>query len=247
MSADGFRRYGHRLIAGLQKHMPGEVITVYSEDDITELSECDSVILASLHFVPAFVNFTHRHAKSALVAGREERPGWKSKDREDGYSFRFDAMKFCRKVFAIADAARHLGHGVITWLDADAYPFRDVPADFFQTLGGASEFGCLYLGRMGTHSECGFLHFNIPEAMPLIQSWENFYASDRFLKEREWHDSYLFDLARGEVPSVRCISIAAPGARGHVWFDSPLGNWFEHAKGDRKKLGYSSERISRGL
>lgn len=246
MSHDGFRRYGYRLLAGLQHHMPGEVITVYSEDDIPQVADAESVQLASLHFVPAFVDFQHRHPADLMISGRvPNMPSpWKAKDVEDGYSFRFDAMKFCRKVFAIADAARHLGHGSLTWLDADSYPLRDVPADFFDKIAPGD---CLFLGRAGTHSECGFLHFRLPEAMPLIQAWESMYATDRFLKEREWHDSFLFDVVRGEVPSVKCVNIAAENARGHVWFTSALGRYFDHLKGDRKSMGASPERVRRGL
>jgi hypothetical protein len=245
MSRAGYRQYGYRLISGLQKHMPGTLLTVYSEDDIVELEDCSSVMLASLRFIPAFTGFLQRHGNNPLVNGRQERPGWKEKDRRDGYSYKFDAGKFCRKVFAIADAARDLHTGTLTWIDADAYPTKTPPPEFFSALFAGGH--CAYLGREGTHSECGFLHFKLPEAMPLIQAWESYYANDRFLQENEWHDSYLFDLARAEVPSVFCTNLSPPGTRGHVWFDSPLGQCFDHTKGERKKLGYSPERIRKGL
>lgn len=239
MSAKGLAEYGHRLINGARRFMPDEERIIYSEDDL-DLNE----FVACLHFVPTFVNFLHRHDGDDEVAGRKPRPGWKGGDETKGYCFKFDAMKFCRKVFCIADAARHLGHGSLTWIDADAYPTQQVPVGFFDRLSGAD---VTFLGREGTHSECGFLHFRLPAAMPLIQAWEAFYATDSFLKEREWHDSYLFDLARAASPEVKCRSISERGARGHVWVTSPLGRYFDHTKGDRKRIGYSPERIARGL
>lgn len=243
MSEAGFREYGHRLIAGLQKFAPGTRIMVYSEDHIEQLQRADSVHFCPFYLVEAFDNFDRRHSGKPELAGRVPMPGWKEIDRQKGYCFRFDAIKFCRKVFAIADAARRLQAGTLTWIDADAVPLKPIPPDFFEGLGAGD---CMYLGRERTHSECGFLHFRLPGAMPLIQRWEAFYASDGFLNEREWHDSFLFDLARGEVPSVACTNIATTG-RGHVWVDSPLGPFFDHLKGLRKSMGYSPERIARGL
>lgn len=236
-SAKGFEEYGRRLARGVTL-FAGQQIVAYSENFFGDL---ENVSIRNLTMVPAYSAFVKRHAGKALIAGREQRPGWKEKDRTDGYCYKFDAFKFCCKVFAIADAARTLQYGGLTWLDADSYPIAEVPRGFFDSLIGPN-FDVAYLGRDKTHSECGFLHFRLPAAMPLIQSWENFYASDRFLQETEWHDSFLFDIARKEVPSVRCKSISRAGDRGHVWVKSPLGQVLDHTKGLRKQLGYSPER-----
>lgn len=240
MSAKGLQQYGNRLVNGLRKHMPSEQLTIYSEDDLGDVNAA----VASLHFVPGWVDFMTRHAENPLHRGRVPGAGWKEKDVRDGYCFKFDAVKFCCKVFAIADAARELGKGSLTWIDADAYPTRQVPDGWFDCLSGAD---VTFLGREGTHSECGFLHFRLPAALPLILLWEKMYAHDLFLLHREWHDSYLFDRAREGMPAVKCKSISRRGTKGHVWVTSPLGLYFDHTKGERKKLGYSPERISRGL
>ncbi len=241
-SAKGYEEYGRRLLQGMAVHMPGTPLMVYSEDKLAISAPHPITALFNLQLVPAYVNFLDRHGGSLLLSGRVPGPGWKTGDREKGYCYKFDALKFCRKVFAIADAARNLGHGSLTWMDADAYPISPPPPDFFDSLSSAD---VTFLGRHNTHSECGFIHFRLPQAMPLIGAWENFYASDRFLGEREYHDSFLFDQARKEVPSVTSESISKPGTHGHVWVYSPLGRYWDHTKGKRKELGFSPER--RGL
>ena len=242
-SAKGYDKYGHRLLSGIRHFMPGTALSVYSEN-VRQMPPLHRfALLYPLDRVPTFARFHARHKDSLLYSGREVGPTWKQADRDKGYCFRYDALKFCRKVFAIADASRLINHGSLTWIDADVYNIASPPVGFFEHL---TEMDVAYLGRTSAHSECGFIHFKLPAAMPLIGAWENFYASDRFINEREYHNSYLFDLARAEVPSVRCESISRPGSRGHVWVDSPLGRYFDHTKGDRKVLGFSPERRARG-
>lgn len=241
-SAEGYEKYGRRCLQTLDQFLPPSVgLLVYYEAPFDFIPR-RVFRMHDLREVHAFSWFESRHAGNLAVAGRSQSAAWKAKDLADGYSYRTDAWKFCRKVFAIAHAARASGSGRLVWIDADSYAFAQIPEGFLESLTDAP---VTYLGRDKSHSECGFLGFNLPAAAPIIGAWENFYASDRFLTEREFHDSFLFDRARAEVPSVECRSISVPGDRGHVWVRSPLGLYLDHIKGQRKMLGYSPER--RGL
>ncbi len=243
-SERGYHEYGFRFLEGFSHHVPGEIdLIVYAEH---RFPVPDRVTVRPLFGIDLAADFIDQFKDDPLACGREPTPVWKQRDRDAGYSFRTDAVKFCRKVFAISDAAQRMLDGrpphLLVWMDADVITYQSVPADLFSDLLGDAD--AAYLGRDGAHSECGFLAFRLPIALPLIMSWEHFYKSGNFLRAREWHDSYLFDLAREEVPGLRYRNLT-PGGHGHVWFQSPLGQYFDHLKGKRKASGISAERMAK--
>lgn len=241
----GYHEYGRRFIEEFDRHAGGEIdLIVYAEHQFPHNPE-GRMEVRPLFGIDLAADFIDQFKDDKLASGREPTPVWKSKDRADGYSFRTDAVKFCRKVFALADAAWRLRDDdpcLLVWLDADVVTHKRVSAQFFIDLLGSHD--AAYLGREGVHSECGFLAFRLPAAMDLILRWQRFYADGSFLRAREWHDSYLFDLARRDCPGIICHNLT-PGGRGHVWFQSPLAVCFDHLKGERKAIGYSQERLRR--
>ena len=240
-SAAGYEQYGRRFLQTFDRFFPGHIqIFAYAEAPMPGAP--GRVTGRSLLALPDFKEFRARWDGNALASGREETPVWKSKDRADGYCYKTDAMKFCRKVFAIKAAANELAgepDTALFWIDADVVATASPPTDFFEDILNGHTVA--YLGRTGTHSECGFLGFRLPTALPFINRWANFYSQDRWLKEKEWHDSYLFDRVRETTAYLRARDIS-PGGRGHVWHQTVLGNYLDHLKGQRKKLGYSPER-----
>lgn len=161
----------------------------------------------------------------------------------DKYNFRFDAPKWFKM-------ALYAWHGcslsimddtdIAVWLDADVR-FRAVPdADFFRDLVG--DYHVAYLGRAPKHSETGCVVFRGFAGLSVAAAWAKCYESGGVLSYKEWHSAYIFDRVRErrEASAVRARNLT-PGGRGHVWFQSPLGLWCDHLKGDRKKLGYSPE------
>lgn len=241
-SAKGYQSYGRRFLDSWAQNVGAipEHLVVYVEEQVESLPL--NAVQRRLDFLPKFNDFMARYGLDRQLAGRVEMPCWKQKDRRLGYSYRTDALKFCRKVFAIADAARQQGTGLMAWLDADTVAFKPVPPGWFQSI---IELGDVtYLGRGRAHSECGFVGFQLPTAMPLISKWEDFYAQGTVRALPEFHDSYLFDRAREQTAGfLNAVSIAKPNDVGHVWVRSPLGDFFDHLKGDRKRLGYSPERV----
>jgi hypothetical protein len=235
-SRAGHQEYGDRFIRTFQTNWPVAVeLIVYRESPFSPSLRAEQ---RDLFKIEACNRFIAANGSDAEARGLVPTAIWKAKERTDGYSYRFDALKFCRKVFAIADAARQMQTGLLAWIDADAYTHEPVPEDFIEEMLDGQD--AAYLGRDRTHTECGFLAFRLPEALPLIEAWEAFYATDSVFDQREWHDSYLFDRARESVPgNWRNMT---PGGSRHVWFSSPLAPFMDHLKGDRKKLGISPER-----
>lgn len=236
----GYEQYGRRFIETFDRYAGGEIdLLVYAEHNFPHNPEGRMEVRA-LFDVKVCADFIDCYAGNHRAAGREPTAAWKRKDRDAGYSFKTDAVKFCRKVFAVADAARRMQEpGVLVWLDADVVSLERFSSEFFIDLLGDADVA--YLGRDGVHSECGFLAFRLPIALSMIRVWEAYYESGRFLDQVEWHDSYLFDLARQSRPHVKYRNLT-PGGRGHVWVNSPLGRHFDHLKGERKAMGYSPER-----
>ncbi len=236
----GAAEYGYRFMDTFAKHWPKDVdLIIYREGQETH----PRAKMRDLMTVPDCLEFITSHKDDPLANGRlrpdELSPEcWRNKDRAAGYSFRTDAVKFCRKVFAVADAAERMRSGILVWIDADVVTLADVASDFIERMLGGQDVA--YLGREGCHSECGFLAFRLPEALPLIRRWARFYKTDEVFFLHEWHDSMVFDVARGLTPEVACRDMT-PGGTGHTWVSSPLADVMDHLKGLRKQLGRSPE------
>lgn len=69
------------------------------------------------------------------------------------------------------------------------------------------------------------------------------YKQDLLFRQREFHDSYLFDVIRRRFERRGCqtYDIAQGIGRdaGHVFVNSPLGRYMDHMKGERKAEGAS--------
>lgn len=236
----GYQDYGRRFIETFDRHAGGEIdLLVYAEHQFAHNPE-GRMTVRPLFGVDLCADFIDRYADNKLASGREPTKAWKQKDRDSGYSFKTDAVKFARKVFAISDAARRLpASGMLVWLDADVVALERFSSQLFHDL--LADADVAYLGREGTHSECGFLAFRMPAALTLVRVWEAYYESGRFLEQPEWHDSFLFDEARRSRPHLKYRDLS-PGGRGHVWCNSPLARYFDHLKGERKAMGFSPER-----
>lgn len=236
----GWVQYGRRFIETFAAYWPASVDLVCYIEEPCSLKRGD---VRDLMQAPGCKAFLRRHRENHAARGMVPHKSWKRDDFGKGHSFRTDAYKFCRKPFAVRDAAQRLGAGVMCWMDADVVTTRHVPESWLDELL-PPDADCAYLGRPGRHSECGFLAFRLPAARPLIERWAGYYESDAVFALDEWHDSYVFDRAREQTPGVRCHNITQNG-RAHVWHMSPLTRWTDHLKGvERKELGYSRERMS---
>lgn len=237
----GWDSYAKRFLDSFDQHWPVHIeLLAYRE----AAEEHPRAQMRNLLDLPECAAFLKRHAGMEAPAGRAPMPCWKSADIERGYGYRTDAVKFCRKVFALADAARYaidVGHEILAWIDADVVTRQNVPRRLIETtLGPIAEVA--FLGRPRTHSECGFMAFRLPNALPLIEALERMYAQDYVFDLPEWHDSFVFDYVRAQMPDLIQRDLT-PGGSGHVWIRSPLWPWLDHLKGDRKQLGYSPEGL----
>jgi hypothetical protein len=135
------------------------------------------------------------------------------------------------------------------WLDADTHTHSTVPIDWLTTVCPDSAM-ISYLGRGEKyHSECGWVAYNLdhPATRNFIKDFVDMYNTDRIFEEREWHDSYIWDVVRRKYQDLNQFYNLNPswndkGLAGHPFINSQLGLYMDHAKGDRKNYGHSKPK-----
>lgn len=175
--------------------------------------------------------------------GRLPVKGWKPRDIQSGYTFKFDAVKFAPQMFVMETVAKDLPDGdIIAWFDCDVVSYRPIPPDFIESLIGDSDI--VFLGREPKHSEIGFWAVRLSQqTRRFLSGLADWYRDRTIFGLDEWHSAFVFDATRKKYVSDLRQRDLTPGGRGHVWFKCPLGDYTDHLKGDRKKIGYSKERM----
>lgn len=245
----GLERYGQRMIDSFVEHWPGDVrLRVYAED-CTPQVDSDRVEVLDLHeCCPSLVEFKERHRDNPIANGTIAKDtGVPFKDNQ----FKWDAVRFSNKVFAVIHASVTVDTDWMIWLDADTLTFRDVPEDFLDSVCEKDVLAC-YLGRREKyHSECGWVAYNLrhPELKQFMQDWLALYRDDTIFDLREYHDSFVFDVLRKRYTDQGVLfhnmTPVQPNEKGpgHPFIASPLGGYMDHLKGDtRKDLGKSQHR-----
>jgi len=254
--AAGYAEHGRRMVETFGQHWPSEVpLLLYAEGFVPDAAPCLQVhdLLADC---PELVAFKARHADKPLAHGKTRRfrpklalkakPPWiKIKGRNWGDGYRWNAVRFAHKVYAILHAARHVDTDVLIWIDADTAFFADVDlARLERYMPPDRMVGFLERPR-NTHTECGFVSYNLrhPGVQRFLDEFEAMYTQDELFDEYEFHDSFLFDVvrrraeARGDLGYD--ISEGIGQRASHVLINSSLGEFMDHMKGNRKEVGTS--------
>ncbi|MDL2337114.1 MAG: hypothetical protein QFE16_04655 [Pseudomonadota bacterium] len=250
--AAGYRDYGRVMVETYLEHWPTEVPLLLYHEGFEPPSAPGRVephdLIAAC---PELASFKARHADNPRAHG-QWRP-W-SRLRMGPMSlplplrtrkgrFRWDAVRFAHKSYAIFDAARRTDADVLIWVDADTRFFASVSPGELEALAPPhSAASCL---RRPNYSECGFVVYNLrhPQTKRLLAEFEAMYSRDLLFAEREYHDSYLFDVVRERAEErgayVHDIGEGVGWRASHVLINSRLGRFMDHMKGGRKDNGTS--------
>lgn len=174
--------------------------------------------------------------------------------------FRFNVFRFAHKVYAISAALKNIKTKYLIWLDADIKTYKKIPLEFLDTLINKKSY-MSYLGRENisikhlNYSECGFLIFNTqhPIHQRFWQDMMKMYDDGDLFNEKEWHDSYIFDVVRKNLEKennlknfdITKLGLVKLNNDNHVFVSSVLGQFMDHKKGNRKKTKWSYELIYR--
>jgi len=257
--AKGWDDYGARMVESFDRHWPADIrLHLYHENftppvGIARLTSRD--LLASC---PELVAFKARHAANPLANGRSRRPmprlfnthldggppRWRLRLFRRGY--RWQAVRFAHKMFAIFHAAETTDADLLIWIDADTLFFADVPRAEIEGFCPPDRFvGCL---RRRIHTETGFVAYNLrhPATRRFLEAFRRMYTDDLLFREAEFHDAYLFDMVRlrveAEGHATHDIADGVGLRASHVLINSRLGAFMDHMKGGRKAYGLSRRK-----
>lgn len=241
---EGYKTYGRSFITSLEKYLPRDItVSLYPEWDV-EIPHRDNWEFRNLLNLPDVAR-TLTFLDDPIYRGSEQsnKHAWKPRDIERGYNFRFDAHKFCRKVFAVHHAMSVTRAKKLFWLDADTAALVDVPhAVFDVALPNGCDISRLYRGAE-YHSECGFIGIAVNAATNnFVTKFKELYRTGKFVNYKEWHDSFLFDRLIEETPSLKIHNI--PHESSSQPFDySVIGKYMTHLKGPRKDKGVNEQAL----
>lgn len=245
--ADGYKSYAQRMIQTFLQNWPSDVtLYAYPQDVSVEESAPNLVVRDLLTTVPALVEFKQRwqhdpRARGEVATGPADRKG-----KAPGIGFRWDAIRFSHKVYAVCHAAQNTTADVLFWMDADMVCHSPITADFIRSQIPDSV-GLAFLGRRKKFTECGLYAMNLRDT--ITRAWLNefqlAYDTGRLMTMQEWNDCWIFDITRQEVkgqhPEWQWLNWSdnLDMGEGHPLINTAWGAYLDHLKGKRKRDGRS--------
>ena len=251
---DGLEKYAQRMINTFCNNWPAEVILhLYPENCNPAIRNHNHVTLKRLEEVEELMAFKNTWQGVPKANGDVSADPVRSLRKDAGKGFKWHAVRFAHKVYAIFDCARTTDADILIWMDADTICHSPITMqDLYRMIPTDSEL--CYLGRKGKYSECGLYSMNLRSAnvQAFLKEFQRFYdqAEQGIFQLAEWHDSFVFDAVRVKFPQMRQLDWAAhlhdirprlgsSQGEGHPLINSEWGAWLDHLKGGRKKLGRS--------
>lgn len=238
---EGFKQYGHRLVESYAKFNAGQYLHVYASDMSGTIypKYLNETAWHEQFDIPELAAFLERHKDNPHVHGKKPHSCWKPKDIQAGYSYRTDLHKFSRMIYVMWAEAHRDPTGRMVWLDGDCLLRKHLPDDFIDRALPEG-YAYSYLGRGKKYSETGFVVFNLPDALPILDEWAGYCTNDTFFMENEQHSAYLFDRAREKHANIKGYDLT-PNGSGHPIYDCFVGEYISHLKGARKYAGKCSQ------
>ncbi len=251
MNAKLFVEYGRSFLASWIRHAGSDVrLVICAEGEIIELAQyVDNIkVIACQLDSPAQKLFQAKYGRffqaNGLVPVKASQVESLYKFK---YDYRYDAVRFAFKAFSYQKSLKELELGTrfVGWIDSDVVCLRDF------NLSGLSEMLprtgeiASYLGRTvfpqpTPYSECGFLAFDYQNevARAFIDDFISMYETGEIFLNPEWHDCIAFDVIRHRYQlrgyAFRNLS-GQYHDNEHPFIKSPLGRYFDHLKGPRRK------------
>lgn len=220
-----FDDYAHRLFETFDHFPKGTELWWYTEG--FSLPKKDGIVEIDIACLDELAQFKKRHEKY--------RPP----------NYLFDVVRFSNKVFA-AQAALVDYSGIGCWIDADCVALKDIPEGFIESH--LQEAYIALLQRKGMYSETGFWIMDCSNQIhrDFLKMWTEWYRSDAFKALPNWTDCETLDatIRRFQKDGLKVTNLSGKHDKDtHPLTKIELGKYIDHTKGQRKKLGYSPERM----
>jgi hypothetical protein len=232
------------MIQTFLTNWPNNVVLVVYAEGCTVTETAPNLIVRDLDQVPELLAFKNQWRGVAKANGDVSQDPVRSKRRDAGKGFKWDAVRFAHKVYSIFDCAKQSDSDYLLWMDADMVCHSPITIEKLDTL--CTKDLC-FLGRRGKFSECGLYAMNLRsgDVREFLRKFQEYYdfAEQGIFTLDEWHDSFVFDAVR-QVVSVdsRDWSSHLITGEGHPLINSEWGAYLDHLKGNRKSLGRSAEK-----
>ena len=251
---EGLKKYAQRMIDTFCEKWPNEVVLyLYPEDCNPTIKNHSKTILTDLNSVQELNVFKQKWKNVPKANGDVSGDPVRSRRKDSGKGFKWNAIRFAHKVYAIFDCARKTDADILLWMDADTICHSPISYQEISNLIPESADLC-FLGRKGKYSECGLYSLNLRSDMTknFLREFQRFYdeAETGIFTLEEWHDSFVFDAVRKRFPylnqhdwargldDIRPSKMNSKG-EGHPLINSAWGAYLDHLKGNRKTLGRS--------
>ena len=240
----GYESYGRRMIETFLANWPTEVdLWVYAEDCVVPFEAPNLHVLDLNQSCPGLVLFKTQCKNVPYANGDVTNDPVRSLRKDAGKGFKWDALRFSHKVYAIFHCAQHVETDILLWMDADTVCHSPILMDNIKALCPPDRDLC-YLGRQNNFSECGLYSMNLRSKYirRFLRRFQDMYdnATTGIFTLEEWHDSYVFDHVRKIAPVTELNwSNDIIKGEGHPLINSAWGAWLDHLKGARKSLGRS--------
>jgi hypothetical protein len=245
----GLKKYGQRMINTFCANWPKEIkLHVYPENCNPAVPDHSQIVLKDLESVRELSAFKQRWKSIPKANGDVTDDPIRRQRKDAGKGFKWDAVRFAHKVYAIFDCAKETDADVLFWMDADTVCHSPVTySTVAQFCPLSQDLG--FLGREGKYTECGLYSMNLRSAavQNFLREFQRMYddAENGIFTLAEWHDSFVFDAVRTKFRNQLKENNWSAGivrGEGHPLINSPWGAYLDHLKGDRKDLGRSKDR-----
>jgi len=237
-NADGYNTYGRRMIQTFLQTWPKDILLkVYAEGCRVKPSAPNLQVL-DLEGVSADLVAFKNKWRNVPKANGDNGPGSERK------SFKWQAVRFSHKVYAIFHAAKHAQTDWLIWMDADMVCHSPITVQQLDQFFPADRELC-YAGRSNKFSECGLYGMNLTRepVQKFLAEFQRMYddAENGIFTLKEWHDSFVFDAvkARSGLAELNWTAHLQMG-EGHPLINCDWGGYIDHLKGKRKGSGRSN-------
>ena len=227
---------GKKMIETFSKYWPKDVhLYAYYQEQEPEIF-ADNVHYVDLYEQnPQLKRFVFDNqideAKNGMIDGK--------------YDFQRDGVKFSHKVFAQTHRIKHTTADVLLYLDADTYTHTTPNLKYIDSILPEDHL-CTYFGRPRLYDETGFYMHNAKHYKAIVwaDTLEKIYTEGELWTYPLQVDCYTMYAGRQKFKDQKQLDLVEyHGGLGkkHPFVNSPLGEFLDHLKGDRKELGHSRQ------
>lgn len=246
-NAAGYEKYGQRMVKTFLQNWPTDVRLVVYAEKCTVNESAPNLIVHDLESVsPELTAFKHQWQGVPKANGDVGTDPVRSRRKDAGKGFKWDAVRFAHKVYSIFHAAKTQSTDWLLWMDADMVCHSPISLSVLDRLC-PNTYDLCFLGRKGKYTECGLYAMNVKNSITerFLQDFQHMYddANNGIFNLEEWHDSFVFDAVRNnhQLKQLDWSGHLISG-EGHPLINSEWGAYLDHLKGDRKTLGRSKAK-----